>query len=101
MQKKKGEKKYEAMKETARTNLFIGIYRFMVEELHLSGNRLFIYAAIYSFTKGAEGSFHGSRKYLAELFGISLRTVSRTLSELISLGLIYSRVKKNHHSTLY
>ena len=101
VRKEKGEKKYEAMKEKARTNLFIGIYRFMVEELHLSGNRLFIYAAIYSFTRGTEGSFHGSRKYLAELFGISLRTVSRTLSELLSLGLIYSRGETQKGSKIY
>ena len=84
-----------------KSNLFIGIFRFMVDELHLSGNKLFIYAAIYSFSKNGDGVFHGSRKYLSELFGISVRTVSRTISELLAERLIIFKGETESHSKIY
>lgn len=63
------------------------IHRFMTEDLRLGGSRLLVYALIYSFT-AAEGSFFGSRGYIARACGIVISTVSKVLSELVEEGLL-------------
>ena len=63
------------------------IHRFMTEELGLGGAKLLVYALIYSFTV-SEGSFFGSRGYMAEACGASVKTIDRTLRELVKCGLL-------------
>ena len=59
----------------------------MTKELGLGGAKLLVYALIYSFTV-SEGSFFGSRGYMAEACGASVKTVDRTLRELVKCGLL-------------
>lgn len=74
------------MKEsTQRTEYHI--HRFMYG-LGIKGSALMVYAALYSFTMGERGLFHGSQKYLADSIGVSVRTVQNALGRLRSLGLI-------------
>ncbi len=56
--------------------------------LGIKNSDLKVYAALYSFTVGEMGLYHGSAAYLADSLGISLRTVRRAYAKLSSLGLI-------------
>ena len=66
----------------------------MTKELGLGGAKLLVYALIYSFTV-SDGSFFGSRGYMAEACGMSVKTVDRTLRELVNIGLL-SRGEATH-----
>lgn len=70
---------------------YVNIQSFMVNELHLSGNALIIYAVIYGFSQDGKSWFTGSRSYLAAWCQASKSTVSRNLESLCSDGLIERR----------
>lgn len=70
---------------------YVNIQSFMVNELHLSGNALIIYAVIYGFSQDGESWFTGSRSYLAAWCQASKSTVSRNLETLCADGLIERR----------
>lgn len=63
------------------------IYSFM-KRLKLKKSELIVYAALYSFTIGERGLYHGSQKYLAGGLGICVRTLQTAQKKLFSLGLI-------------
>ena len=63
------------------------VHRFMYD-LGIKKSALAVYAALYSFSVGERGLYHGSQKYLADSLGIGVRTVQAALKELLSLGLI-------------
>ena len=76
------------MKDDAKfSSINYHIHSFMTE-LPLTGNELLTYAIIYSFTKGEHGVYYGSQQYLAEILGVSRRTVARIYKKLFELGLI-------------
>ena len=54
----------------------------------LSPSEVDIYSIINGFLRSNVGFFFGSREYLADISGWSVRTVYRVLSRLLSLGLI-------------
>ena len=56
--------------------------------LGICGSVLNVYAALYSFTRGERGLYHGSAAHLAEGISVSERTVRRAYAKLFSLGLI-------------
>lgn len=70
---------------------YVNIQAFMVNELHLSGNALIIYAVIYGFSQDGDSWFTGSRSYLAAWCQASKSTVSRNLDALCEDGLIERR----------
>jgi uncharacterized phage protein (TIGR02220 family) len=61
---------------------------FMVNDLHLSGNELIIFAVIYSFSQDGESCFYGSRRYLASWCQIHEGAVDYQLNKLLKKGLI-------------
>lgn len=69
-------------------NNFIAIQGWMRTRLNLKGNELLIYALVYGFSQDGNSRFTGSRKYIAEWCGCSLDTVDRSLSSLVSKGLL-------------
>ena len=75
------------MKEKSAGKIEYHIKKFMYS-LGIKGSSLLVYAAIYSFTVGERGLFHGSQKYLADSIGVSVRTVQNSFKKLFSLGLI-------------
>ena len=85
--------------QSARQGYYM-IHRFMTEELRLGGSRLLVYALIYSFTV-AEGSFFGSRGYIARACGISVKTVDRALKELVTLKLLFKGERSHLESNEY
>ena len=70
---------------------YIVIQSFMVEELHLKGNELIVYAAIYGFTQDGEHWFFGTKGYLAEWCGATKATVGNCLKSLVEKGYIERR----------
>lgn len=74
---------------------YVNIQAFMVNELHLSGNALIIYAVIYGFSQDGDSWFTGSRSYLAAWCQASKSTVSRNLDTLCADGLIERREHVN------
>lgn len=73
---------------TVKDNNFIAIQGWMRTRLNLKGNELLIYSIIYGFSQDGNSRFTGSRKYIAEWCGCSLDTVDRSLSSLVSKGLL-------------
>ena len=67
---------------------FIAIQGWMLNRLSLKGNELIIYAIIYGFSQDGESRYTGSRRYLADWCGCSVRTVGNALASLADKGLI-------------
>lgn len=67
---------------------YIVIQGFMRKELNLKGNDLLVYAIIYGFSQSNQGKFIGSRQYLADWCGCSIRTIQTSLNNLVDLGYI-------------
>lgn len=83
-----------------RENAYIVIQSFMVNELHLSGNELIVFAAIFGFSQDGESWFTGSRAYLATWCQTSKQTISNNLAKLVEKGFIEKRVRNENGVTL-
>lgn len=70
---------------------FVVILGFMINDLHLKGNELLIYAIIYGFCQEEGQEFTGSLKYLSQWTGASKSTIMSTLKSLVDKGLISKR----------
>lgn len=81
------------------SNNYLSIQAFMVNDLHLSGNELIVYAVIFGFTQDGESWFTGSRSYLAAWCQTSEKSVSHNLNKLLDKGLIEKRQKSEHGCT--
>lgn len=78
---------------------FIVIQGWMINELKLKGNALLVFALIYGFTRDGRTKFASGRQYIAESFNISLPTVDKALQELIDLGYIVKESCVNQADT--
>lgn len=65
---------------------FINIQGWMVTELKLSGNELFVFAIIYGFTQDGEQWFEGSRQYLADWCNSTKPGIQKNLKSLTEKG---------------
>ena len=74
-------------------NSYVCIQAFMVNDLHLSGNELIIFAVIHGFSQDGESWFTGSRGYLADWCQTSKATISNNLAKLCAKGLIEKRTR--------
>ena len=72
---------------------YFSVFGWMINRLQLKGNELIIYAIIYGFSQTENQRYTGSRRYLAEFAGCSVRTVDCCLSKLVDMGLI---LKQEH-----
>lgn len=79
---------------------YITIKAFMVNELHLSGNELIVYAVIYGFSQDGSSWFTGSRKYLAAWCQTSEKSVTHNLKKLLDAGLIEKRTHYERGCTI-
>lgn len=71
---------------------FVTILPFMVNELHLKGNELLVYAVIYGFTMYSNDTWYtGSARYLAEWCGCSKKTIFNVLKKLVNMGVLEKR----------
>lgn len=67
---------------------YVAIQGWMVNNLGLKGNALFVYAIIYGFSQDGEQWFNGSRQYLADWTASTKRGVDKNLKTLLDMGLI-------------
>lgn len=74
-----------------RDGSYVVIQAFMVNDLHLKGNELIVYATVYGFTQDGEHWFHGTRGYLAEWCGCTKDTAGNCLKTLVGKGLLERR----------
>ena len=74
-------------------NSFITIQAFMVNDLHLKGNELLIYAVIHGFSQDGESEFTGSLQYLADWCNTSKQTIITALQSLCEKQLIIKNVE--------
>lgn len=74
-------------------NNFIAIQGWMRNQLDLKGYELIIYALIYGFSQDGNSKFSGTRRYIAEWCGCSMRTVDNTLASLLNRNLIAKHEK--------
>lgn len=76
---------------------YVVIESWMTGELNLSGNELLVFALIYGFCQDGDSEFFGSRRYIAEMFNITLPTVDKALKSLITKGLlIKDSIRRNN-----
>lgn len=74
-------------------NNFIAIQGWMRTKLNLKGYELIVYALIYGFSQDGNSKFSGTRRYIAEWCGCSMRTVDNTLASLLNRNLISKHEK--------
>ena len=67
---------------------YISIQGWMLNRLNLKGNELLVYAIIFGFSQDGESRYTGSRRYLADWCGCSVKTVGNALASLVAKGLI-------------
>ena len=100
----------KTQKTESKSSYFI-IYDWMIQELHLKGSELLIYAIIYSYCESGNKAFNGSLSLLSKKSGIEHRQLIRVLQRLVvkeflakeiamdrGIALpIYRAVTKSHH----
>lgn len=74
-------------------NNFIAIQGWMRTKLNLKGYELIVYALIYGFSQDENSKFSGTRRYIAEWCGCSMKTVDNTLASLLAKQLIVKHEK--------
>ena len=74
-------------------NSYICVQAFMVNDLHLKGNELLIYAIIYGFSQDGESEFTGSLQYLADWTQSTKQGVMKALQGLLEKKLILKNVE--------
>lgn len=74
-------------------NNFIAIQGWMRTKLNLKGYGLIVYALIYGFSQDGNSKFSGTRRYIAEWCGCSMKTVDNTLASLLAKRLIVKHEK--------
>ena len=87
---------------------YITIQGFMVNELHLKGNELLIYAIIYGFSQTEGQKFTGSLQYLCDWTNSTKQGVMKSLKSLLEKGFIVKEVQNirgvnivDYHSTKF
>lgn len=80
------------MKESkVKNENYIVIQGFMLNDLHLKGNELIVYACIYGFAQAENQAFTGSLQYLADWTNSTKQGVMNCLQSLQEKGLIVKR----------
>ena len=93
------------MSKVKDTSYFV-VQGWMLNQLHLKGNTLQVFAIIHGFSHSEDNEYKGSLQYLCEFTGASRSTVIRSLTELQERGYIDKRevhengVKFNRYKSL-
>lgn len=67
---------------------YVLVFGWMINELKLKGNELFIYAIIYGFSQAENQTFKGSLQYLADWTNSTKQGVLKSLKSLTEKGYI-------------
>ena len=74
---------------------YINIQAFMVNDLHLKGNELLIYAIIWGFSQDGVSEFTGGLQYLADWTNSTQQGVLKALKKLLEKQLLLKNEKRN------
>ena len=74
-------------------NSYINIQAFMVNDLHLKGIELIVYAVIFGFSQDGESEFTGSLQYLADWTCSTKQGVLKALQSLVEKQLILKNIE--------
>ena len=72
---------------------YIVIQGFMINQLHLKGNELLVYAIIYGFSQEDNQVYSGSLQYLANWTNSTKQGVQKNLKALVDKGYIAKNEK--------
>ena len=81
----------QTQKTESKSSYFI-IYDWMIQELHLKGSELLIYAIIYSYCESGNKAFNGSLSLLSKKSGIEHRQLIRVLQRLVVKGFLAKEI---------
>lgn len=76
------------MESKVKSENFVIIQGWMLNELKLKGNDLMVYAIIYGFSKSDNKCYNGSLQYLADWCNSSVNGIQKNLKNLVSKCLI-------------
>jgi hypothetical protein len=85
----------ERRKKMVKEKSYINIQAFMVNDLHLKGNELIIYAIIWGFSQDGISEFNGGLQYLADWTNSTQQGVLKALKNLLQKQLILKNEKRN------
>ena len=77
------------------------IKRWMIKELHLTGNDLIVFAAIYHFSDNGKNMYTGGRCFLSRFLEITPPTIDQTLKRLIKKRLITKMPTTKNNAVFY
>ena len=80
---------------------YIVIMGWMINQLHLKGNELLVYALIYGFCQNTQSKFKGSLKYITNWLCITEPGVIKVLKSLINQNQIEKTVKSGPGAIKY
>ncbi|MBQ0113307.1 MAG: helix-turn-helix domain-containing protein [Bacteroidales bacterium] len=80
---------------------FIVVHGWMVSDLKLKGNELFVYAIIYGFSQDGQTEYKGSLSYIEKWLNVSRHTAIDAIQNLLDKRLIVEtyRPKQGKHET--
>lgn len=81
------------MESKVKSENFIVIQGWMINELELKGNDLMIYAIIYGFSQAEGQCYNGGLQYLADWTKSTKQGVMKNLKSLLDKGLIVKEEK--------
>lgn len=81
-------------------NCYLNIQGWIVTDLRLKGNDLFLFALIYGFCQNREAAFTGSLDYLCQWTNTSERTVQNTINRLVNAGLIIKQSRQGETNVI-
>ena len=91
---------------TVKNENYFQVSGWMVNELHLKGAELCVYAIIYGFSQSGEYQFTGSKQYLADFVGVTKRAIIDILANLVKKGVVEKQevmngnVKRSYYKAL-
>lgn len=74
--------------ELVKSSSYMQVHGWMINELGLRGNELWLFGLIHGFSKDNMGRMDGGRAYMAEWIGCSKSTIDRVLNSLLEKELI-------------
>lgn len=85
--------------KSIRDSYFV-VQGWMTVELGLSGLDLMVYAVIWGYCQNTQSYFYGSRQYIADMTGASVRGVQKALQNLQEKGLVINIGKHSKTNTI-
>lgn len=98
------KKEYGENSNMIKNDNFVQISGWMINELNLKGNELFIYSIIHGFSQDGKSDYHGGLSYLAEWTNSTKQGVIKNLKSLTEKGLIVKideKLQNNSHLCRY